>query len=222
MLVWDGNGRSVLSRETAFWELGLLKRSDWRAKWIGLPEVGEPAPEMAGVKWIWFPEGNPAADAPPGDRFFRGTIEVNGEVRAAEIGFAVDDSFTATLNGRPLASGGGWTSFAQADVKGHLRPGRNELVVKAKNDTSRAGLAVAGRIRYADSRVQHFASGSSWEASKDAREWRAPAVLADLNGLRTARRAGPGPAGLAPSAARAGRAEAGAPREGVRQREGRV
>lgn len=36
---WDENGNELPISETAFWEMGLLNKSDWKAKWIGSPEL---------------------------------------------------------------------------------------------------------------------------------------------------------------------------------------
>jgi len=39
--VWDEAGREVVS-SSAWWEMGLLERSDWEAQWIGAPFWGGP------------------------------------------------------------------------------------------------------------------------------------------------------------------------------------
>jgi alpha-L-rhamnosidase len=36
--VWDNNGRSTKWSETAFWEMGLLSPSEWKARWIELED----------------------------------------------------------------------------------------------------------------------------------------------------------------------------------------
>jgi alpha-L-rhamnosidase len=39
---WDAKGQVSDWSQTAFWEMGLLKKQDWHAKWIGSPVVGGP------------------------------------------------------------------------------------------------------------------------------------------------------------------------------------
>ena len=39
---WDMNGEPADWSEPAFWEMGLLARSDWKAQWIGAATVGGP------------------------------------------------------------------------------------------------------------------------------------------------------------------------------------
>jgi alpha-L-rhamnosidase len=41
VIVWDDAGQQAES-DPAFWEMGLLKRSDWQAEWIGAPFSGGP------------------------------------------------------------------------------------------------------------------------------------------------------------------------------------
>ena len=40
MTVWDENDQPTDATETAFWEMGLLDRSDWKGEWIGADLVG--------------------------------------------------------------------------------------------------------------------------------------------------------------------------------------
>ena len=72
--VWDQDGKMSESAP-AQWEMGLLERADWQAQWIGFNSLGaQDKSILGGAPWIWFPEGNPAADAPQGERFFRRLI----------------------------------------------------------------------------------------------------------------------------------------------------
>src|SRR3989339_1069866 len=38
VLVWNQDDKASPWSETAFWTMGLLKASDWQAKWIGVPD----------------------------------------------------------------------------------------------------------------------------------------------------------------------------------------
>jgi alpha-L-rhamnosidase len=37
--IWDQKGHQSVSTETAFWEMGMLKKEDWKGKWISAPKV---------------------------------------------------------------------------------------------------------------------------------------------------------------------------------------
>jgi len=59
--VWDKNGDVSVWSEPAFWRMGILNSSDWKAKWIGAPWEGEEhfkRPDFPGQK---FDEFGPAA-----------------------------------------------------------------------------------------------------------------------------------------------------------------
>ena len=101
----------------------------------------KPALKFDGCQWIWFPERNPAKDAPAGKRFFRREFAVpEGKVvEAAELRITADDQFTARLNGEAVgASPRGeketWHTGRQFDELAlHVKPGTNVLTVEADN-----------------------------------------------------------------------------------------
>ncbi|NLX71030.1 MAG: family 78 glycoside hydrolase catalytic domain [Clostridiales bacterium] len=45
--VWDKDGKASPWSETAYWEMGLLKQSDWLGQWIGAPHDGGTDPSPA-------------------------------------------------------------------------------------------------------------------------------------------------------------------------------
>ncbi len=105
----------------------------------------EPHPEWAAfellrllasaVHWIWFPEGNPARDAPVAKRYFRRSFELPKDqvVAKATLQIAADDRFKAFLNGQPVGSHSGWKPAEEYNVSSLLRPGKNVLAVLAEN-----------------------------------------------------------------------------------------
>jgi alpha-L-rhamnosidase len=169
---WDQDGRLAKS-PNAFFETGLLNKSDWQAKWVGMPDSSQPQISPENAKWIWYPEGEPQKDAPEGDRRFRTSFEVNDTVTSADLAIAVDDKAEVRLNGKSLGEYTGWTNFAVVTgFKENLQRGKNELEIRAFNERSRAGLLVAGQIVMGPtdprmkrpSRLLSIVSNSSWEA----------------------------------------------------------
>lgn len=188
--VWDRDGHPVKS-QPAFFEMGLLDRSDWRAKWIGMPDQATPQLPKTGAKWIWYPEGEPQKDAPTGDRWFLNSFEINDTVTDAIFAVAVDDKFEAWLNGKKIGEGTGWQNYVVLrDVKRLIVQGRNNLLIKAHNEQSRAGLLVLGQIvtgptdprMKRPSRMMLVNSNGHWETSLDERSWQNAKVLADVDG----------------------------------------
>lgn len=72
-----------------------------------------------------------------------------------------DNGYEARVNGTAVGSGNRWEIVQEHDVRKALRPGRNEIEVRARNDGGDAGLIaelVAGAVR--------VATDSTWQASK--------------------------------------------------------
>jgi alpha-L-rhamnosidase len=141
--VWDQDGKASAWSAPASWSMGLLKPEDWQAQWIGVRDEDrvraevrvhseDPFPQCS---WIWFPEGNPAEDAPPGTRYFRRTFELPAgkTVKSAEMTLKVDNAFTCEVNGQRVGSGSDYATVVKMDVKSLLTPGRNLLAVQAEN-----------------------------------------------------------------------------------------
>ena len=53
--VWSKAGAPVTSVEAAWFEMGLLSASEWKAQWIAWHDEEDVADRAAGVKWIWYP-----------------------------------------------------------------------------------------------------------------------------------------------------------------------
>jgi alpha-L-rhamnosidase len=176
--VWDRDGHATTSKP-AFWEMGLLQPSDWTAQWIG---IDPPSTPKGDVSWIWTSDGGVQGAPENSTRSFRTTIDVDGEVKEAVLGLAVDDHFEATLNGKPIGRGSDWRTYKKFDLKPALQPGENELVVTAKNDSGPAGLAALGQIVYADGRTQAIVSSGEWEASEDGQVWTPANAFARMGG----------------------------------------
>jgi alpha-L-rhamnosidase len=178
--VWDGaDGPSPYSRP-AHWEMGLLNPSDWKAVWITYepppepkPEPADVKPDLTGAKWIWFPEGNPAADCPPGKRFFRKSFETppDQKLKSAQVLVTADDQFAMYLNGKPATNSSGqsdsWRQPSLIDVKGLLAPGRNLLAVEATNAGGPAGLIAKVMLCPETGRPAVVVSDNTWKAGKD-------------------------------------------------------
>ena len=50
--VWDARGKPAEPSQTAWWEMGLLAKDDWKAKWISRrdPEIDA---DRSATRWIW-------------------------------------------------------------------------------------------------------------------------------------------------------------------------
>ncbi|PWU18938.1 MAG: hypothetical protein C5B50_07940 [Verrucomicrobia bacterium] len=110
-----------------------------------------------GCHWIWFPEGNPARDAPVAKRFCRRTFVVaaDAKIKDARLRISVDDWFSAKLNGQSVGTGENWSLGRQFnDLARFLRPGTNVLAIVAENKAAAVKENPAGLIACLEIEVQ--------------------------------------------------------------------
>ncbi|HOZ49462.1 MAG TPA: hypothetical protein PLO37_24020 [Candidatus Hydrogenedentes bacterium] len=113
---------------------------------LPLPNPGEAAiaaeaiePPDDTIQWIW------ASEAAEDQRMeFETSFTVEGDVRAATLRVAVDDSCEAYLNGESVGTAANWSDpHVFEGIERHLRQGVNQLCLKAHNGTGPAGIVAA-------------------------------------------------------------------------------
>jgi hypothetical protein len=180
---WDDAMKLPGSRQTGVAKR-LLERFEWwrfepHPEWVawdttadanGSFQTGNASQPKWG-DWIWFPEGEPAKDAPAEARFFRRSFEVpKGAITRATLRLTADDKLVAYLNGERLGSHNTWRSVREFNVTKRLRPGKNLLAVRAENvpapQANPAGLLCALEI-VQDGKVTNIASDNSWRVTKN-------------------------------------------------------
>ena len=176
--VWDGSGHVSGWSTPAFWETGLLERSDWKAQWIGPPAAGDSS----------------GAPAP----MFRREFAVNGRIRSARVYVTSRGLYELHLNGHRVSDDvftPGWTSYQKRlqyqtyDVTSLLAPGNNAIGAILGDGWYRGYLGFSGRkndygtrvalllqleINYADGRTERVITDRSWTTATG------PIVFADI------------------------------------------
>lgn len=152
-----------------FFETGLLRADDWRAK------------------WITFPGDNPdAAQRPPA--IFRREFSLGKPIRAAGLYISSLGLYLARINGREVSRdvlAPGWTSYGTRvryqtyDVTSLVASGQNALVVtvgdgwyrghigieRARNEYgNRTALIAQLELEFADGTRETVASDSTWKS----------------------------------------------------------
>lgn len=164
----------------------LFEQYQWW-KFVPHPEWASYATAAAlsfeGSHWIWFPEGNPAQDAPAAKRFFRRDFVLpDGKtIKSAQLRMSADDRFAAKLNGRSIGSARtgaeSWRNARQFDdLVPLLKPGKNVLAVEAENlpssGTNPAGLIARLEIQFGDGSSMNLMTDQDWKAARnDASRW---------------------------------------------------
>jgi alpha-L-rhamnosidase len=162
--VWDQHGQASEWSDTAWWEMGLLGASDWRASWI------EPAASV----------GNHC--------LVRKSFPLRGKVRRARLYATAHGLYQIELNGRRVGDGElapGWTSYAKRlqyqtyDVTALLK---EENAIGAllsegwycgvllwnddgKHYGARTGLLAQLAVEYDDGSVEHITTDGEWTTS---------------------------------------------------------
>ena len=132
---------------------------------------------LAAAQWIWFPEGNPAASAPPGRRSFRRALTLPSDtaVASATLSLTADNSFVLFVNGRQVGTGDDFHETASFDVQPLLRAGTNILAIVAENGDEApnpAGLIGALVVKFQDGRGLEIPTDRQWQsASSVASDW---------------------------------------------------
>jgi len=173
--VWDATDRPSAWSEPSWWEMGLLKPSDWKAQWIGRDEPTATAEKDAFQKaqWIWYPEGSPAQAAPPETRYFRRTLAIPKErtIRRATCFVTGDNQVVLFVNGRQAGTANNFHAATVVDLKPHLRPGENVLAASVANvgeAANPAGLIALVRVEFAEGEPLVVATDPSWRAGTTA------------------------------------------------------
>lgn len=189
--VWDVTGRASESFEAAWWEMGLLHPSDWKAQWIRWQNPDEEV-DRAATPWIWI-SGENAFAVPPGAKVeFRTTIKLREKPSEAEFAITARQSFIARVNGREVGRKARWGAFDQLDITNDLVIGKNSVEVGViapagsdssplANKTVMAGFAALIKIRRPDGSFTRLPASGRWQARrKNGEKWRSAQVVADL------------------------------------------
>jgi len=168
--IWDGSGKASAWSEPAFWEMGLLQPSDWKADWI------EPA----------LPEDVSKSGPSP---MLRREFALKGVIERARAYVTSHGLYELQLNGRRVGDAvltPGWTSYNKRlqyqtyDVTDLLKNGQNAVGVTLGNGWYRGNLAWGDRrniygdrlallvqitVTYRDGRQETIATDQRWKAA---------------------------------------------------------
>lgn len=124
------------------------------------------------AKWIWHKEGNPAARAPVGTRYFRRVVDIDAgkRIESARVAMTADNSFELSVNGRRAGAGDNFHEVDDLDVAALVKPGANTLAVVGVNGgdaPNPAGIIGLLSIRFADGSTLKIPTDATWESATD-------------------------------------------------------
>ena len=136
--VWDKDGTEYPVSDTSWWEMGLLRPEEWRAKWIGYEERELHAIRESGAQWITNAEVRDYTM--PGDTHhgYRMAVDLKDRVKSATLYSTGEDTTAVWVNGQevrqteplPPWKQTPWGTYVRQDVTKEMRDGRNELAVE--------------------------------------------------------------------------------------------
>ena len=124
-------------------------------------------------EWIWYPEGNPARDAPVGTRYFKRIFHVDERtaLESATAAVTADNEFTLWINGKQVSAGDNFHVTVTTPIASFLRPGDNVLAVAVVNTggaPNPAGWMAALDLVYQDGTRQALKTDRKWSAGLTA------------------------------------------------------
>lgn len=177
--IWDNQNRESNWSKAAYWEMGLLKPSDWTAQWIQSAQ----------------PEDVTKSQPSP---LLRTTFDVKGKIKRARAYITSHGLYEAHLNGKRVGDElltPGWTAYQERlqyqtyDVTSQLQQGANAIGVQLGDGWYRGWLAWQNRrntygdklalllqleIEYENGTIQKVVSDSKWKSSTG------PILLSDI------------------------------------------
>jgi alpha-L-rhamnosidase len=190
--VWDASGQVSESAEDAWWEMGLLRATDWKAKWIRWQNPEDDA-DRQGIRWIWIAGQDALAVVPKTGATFRVNVSVPEKAKDAVLLLAARGNFVAKVNGNEVGSKRGWGSFDRRDISDQLVVGQNSIEItvtapespqfgpEAGAKTTKAVLAALVKITSSNGSIMRFPTNEHWNASlENSGRWEPAHVVADL------------------------------------------
>ena len=171
---WDNKGRALPASAPSFWQMGLLRASDWKADWISAPVPRDV--QVDGLKL-------------PPSPFLRKTFALNKPVERATMWVTARGLYEMRLNGAKVGDAmmaPGWTDYNtriqyQAyDVTAQLKSGANAVGAilgdgwfsgyvgfgKQRDHYGRdVALKMQMQVRYTDGTTQTVNSDASWQGA---------------------------------------------------------
>jgi alpha-L-rhamnosidase len=168
--IWEKDGSVSDWSEPAFWEMGLLKTSDWRAKWI--------EPQLNEIDTVY----NPCP-------MLRKEFEIKKEIKSARAYVTCHGLYEFHLNGDKVSDQlltPGWTSYNKRlqyqvyDISKNIAEGKNALGVilgdgwyrgplkwdmKRNNYGNKLALLLQIIIEYNDGTTEIIGTDNSWKSS---------------------------------------------------------
>lgn len=131
----------------------------------GHPEIAplpEPLPDSGAWrgKWIWCRKDSSGPEH--ADVWFERTFTLDGPTDLATLAVAADDTPYIFVNGEAVGRGGSFLKAQTYDLSKSLKPGKNTLTIRVRNDEQNGGLLCDLYVRDGG-KDRYFCSDGKWK-----------------------------------------------------------
>lgn len=194
--VWDEKGGLSSWSEAAFWEMGILNKTDWSAKWVAHVDKSSKT-DIEDIRWIWAPNQNASSAPRNATTTFQAKFNLEEMPNVAAMHTSVRGEYKLTVNGQFVdGKDKTWQVFERKDILGYLKLGENIVEVevtaartasfKQDNGKSLPGryVAFAGLLKIEDKNgsIRKFPTNKGvWMSKYDKEDkWKPAKVVAEL------------------------------------------
>lgn len=169
--VWDELGQVKVPTQPAWWEMGLLDKTQWVAQWITGESDEERQDRLSVPKWIWNEGEDALRHASAGDHLFQLRFDLPADPVTATLFVAGKDTVSVSENGIELLRADSvpswgpmyaWGTFKKLDALQPLHKGSNHLLLRVHTPGGLAGLCALLRVQLRDGQALRFVTDRSW------------------------------------------------------------
>lgn len=183
VLLWNQDSQPYPASDVAWFETGVLKPENWRAKWIGSESTEQGLLRESKAEWISNKSDASYKPSSESHHDFLFSFELQKTVKHASLYVTGQDTAAAWLNGKqvvtaqplPPSKKSPWQTYARTDVTAQLRSGKNSLAVEiiryhsldsgTKGDESRTPMSACLIVESQDGTFAVFPSDAHWKSA---------------------------------------------------------
>jgi len=191
VMVWGRDGKPYPVSDVSWWETGLFRKENWKAKWIGYEESEHRHVRESGAEWITNADTQEPKTGDKAGHDFRFRFDLAKPVRRATLYVTGQDSAGAWVNGKQVLAATPlppwkqmpWKTYTIHDISKDVKIGGNVLAVEVVRYAERRGgnpsqtpMSAVVYLEAEDGSVQLFKSGPDrWRAALNSSgNWQAP------------------------------------------------
>ena len=198
--VWDTSGQPSAWSEPAHWEMAILNKNDWTAKWISHIDNSAKS-DRDDIRWVWLPDQDPTDVPRKTVASFQVKVNIKELPMVATMQTSVRGNYGLSVNGIFVdGKKKTWQLFERQDILGYLKTGENIVEVRVESDRTASFVEATGnalignyavfagllKIEDKDGTIRKYPTSEGYWMSKNQNEdeWKTAKVVGELNDPR--------------------------------------